>query len=624
MTNIVNPDQTALQEQSDKGPHCLIRPICVYIYGKILCVSFFRKEKKKKKGKKAKKGNNRSDDDSDIELPPPPMIISDPNSAKPEKGILKSPFSSIKYANDRRSSESNTITSEYGDRESIDPYDEIDDDTEAGEIQDILSGGPDEPDNCMDVLDSLVESSSFELMLPPPFSNMGLLNRSPSPTRRFNGYDLPFANIPQRPNMWKSNLGSPPRSRALKMKNLGEIFQHIDKHTIDLSPSPDDPPVQISPSTSEDVRSSSTEDRHYLTGYHDPQSPNSITSGSTCTALRPLLGSQWSKYILPGHRNNEDHGNQFNFDMDSPLPPINIPPPMHPLNIRNIFNYGQKNLNRDNNDTPLGSQNGECSSNNGTANSRNGYEKSSGYGSEHDPEPFSIEDVSRNQSRSGSASPPNFSAVIRTGPHQIKLVPANKLHAQTGSYNSGGEEYYKTLDDMPRIDAGCYERSPLSNMTSVTSTLETLKNSVPEYSSSEFMSNTGTLVNSENNTLEKSESNDRTGNVNEHSATNTLEMLKRAIPELSDGPLPNPKPLCDIDQDNGSAPCIDRSLEEISQLDNQKNGKKHRNSYSKSQRPVSLSVFKKQNSTELENVDDPLLGKRYSAIDPVPIEICEC
>ena len=479
----------------------------------------------------------------------------------------------------------------------------------------------------MDVLDSLVESSSFELMLPPPFSNMGLLNRSPSPPRRFNGYDLPITNLPQRPNLWKSSLGSPPRSRALKMKNLGEIFQHIDKHTIDLSPSPDDPPVQISPSTSEDVRSSSTEDRHYPIGYHDPQSPSSVTSGSTCTALRPLLGSQWSKYILPGHKNGQVDGDQFNYDMDSPLPPINIPPPMHPLNIRSIFNYGQKTLNRDNNDTPLGSQNGECSSNNGTANSRNGYEKSSGYGSEHDPERFSIEDVSRNQSRSSSSSPPNFSAVIRTGPHQIKLVPASKLHAQTGMYNSGGEEMHKLLDEMPRIDAGCYERSPLSsNMTSVNSTLETLKNSVPDYSSSEFTSNTNTLVNSENNTLEKSNSDSSDKNVckNEHSATNTLELLKRAIPELADGPLPNPRPLCDIDQDNGSAPCIDRSLEEISQLDNQKNNKKHRNSLTKSQRPVSLSVFKKQNSADNASEDDLFLGKRYSAIDPVPVEICEC
>ena len=591
--------------------------------------NLFRKDKKKKKGKKGKKGG-KSEDDSDIELPPPPVIISDPNSAKPEKGILKSPFNTVKYANDRRSSESNTVTSEYGDRESIDPYDEIDDDTEAGEIQDILNGTQDEHENNLDKLDSLVESSSFELMLPPPFGNLDLLNRSPSPPRGFNRYDLPFSNLPQRPTLWKSSLESPSRSKALKMKNLGEIFQHIDKHTIDLSPSPDDPPVQISPSTSEDVRSSSTEDRQYPGGYLDLQSPNSLTSGSTCTALRPLLGSQWSKYILPSHKNNFENGNQFSYDIDSPLPHINIPPPMHPLNIRSIFNYGQKGLNRDNNDTPLGSQNGESSSNNGTANSRNGYEKSSGYGSEHDPERFSIEDMSRNQSRSGSASPPNFSAVIRTGPHQIKLVPANKIReTQTGPY-SGGNEYQTILDDVPRIDAGCYERSPLStlssNMNSVTSTLETLKNSVPEYSSSEFTSNTNTLVNSENNTLEKtnSDGSDKEGLRNEHSATNTLELLKRAIPELADGPLPNPKPLCDIDQETGSAPCIDRSLEEISQLDNQKNGKKHRNSLTKSQRPVSLSVFKKQNSSERENEDDPFLGKRYSAIDPVQVEICEC
>lgn len=610
-----------------------------------------KKKKKGKKGKKSKKGR-KSEDDSDLELPPPPVIISDPHSAKPEKGILKGAYNGVKYANERRSSESNTATSSgNGDQSSVGPYDEIEEDTEAGEIQDIFSGNSDEPEKSLDALDNMIESSSFDFMLPPPFSNLGLQTRSPSPPRKFTGYDIPMTSLAQtqRPNLWKTNLSSPPKSRVLRMRNLDELIQNIDRNTIDLSPSPDDPPVQISPSTSEDVRSSSTDDRQYTTSSHDPQSPNSITSGSTCTALRPLLGSQWSKYVL--HRNNGQNGDNFNFDdIESPLPHINIPPPMNPINIRSIFNYGQKSINRDNNDTPLGSQNGDCSSNNGTANSRNGYEKSSGYGSEHDPERFSIEDMSRNQSRSGSASPPNFSAVIRTGPNQIKLVPAGKYGGY--SYNPMDNDLQKLLDGVPRIDAGCYERSPItgsqvgpmtlsntetcSSVTSGTSTLETLKNSVP--GSSGLNSETNTLVNSEYEPMNLSGNSDVKSNMNdsklhysnvedceiESTENNKLDMFNQSVPVFPNGPLPNPKPLGELDLENkGSGPCIDRSLEEISQLDGRKSYKKNRDS-KEVQRPLSLAVVKKQESPDGATESDPLMVNRYSAIDPVPVDICEC
>lgn len=544
----------------------------------------------------------------------------------------------MKYTSERRSSESNTATSSgNGSHSSVGPYDEIDEDTEAGEIQDIF-GTSDEPEKSLDALDNMIESSSFDFMLPPPFSNIGLHNRSPSPTRKFTGYDIPMTNLAhaQRPNLWKS---SPPKSRVLRMKNLDELLNTIDRNTIDLSPSPDDPPVQISPSTSEDVRSSSTDDRQYTNSSHDPQSPNSITSGSTCTALRPLLGSQWSKYVL--HRNNPEAGKNFNFDdIESPLPHINIPPPMNPINIRSIFNYGQKGGNRDNNDTPLGSQNGECSSNNGTANSRNGYEKSSGYGSEHDPERFSIEDISRNQSRSGSASPPNFSAVIRTGPNQIKLVPAGKYGGY--SYNPMDNDLQKLLEGVPRIDAGCYERSPLSSVntasskmepstcstiTSGTSTIETLKNSLQDYPSSGINSETNTLVNSDYETMEKLRS-DSNGMDSDlyltcHDYENDgVELsrggfnVKHPLPDLPNGILPNPKPLGDIDMENkGSGPCIDRSLEEISE------GRRSQKKDSKVPRPLSLGPECKE---DLVMETDPLLVNRFSAIDPVPVDICEC
>lgn len=550
----------------------------------------------------------------------------------------------IKYENDRRSSESNTATSFSGNgsHDSVGPYDEIDEDTEAGEIQDIF-GTSDEPERNLDALDNMIESSSFDFMLPPPFSSIGLHNRSPSPTRKFAGYDIPMTSLAhtQRPNLWKS---SPPKSRVLRMKNLDELLHTIDRNTIDLSPSPDDPPVQISPSTSEDVRSSSTDDRPYPASSHDPQSPNSITSGSTCTALRPLLGSQWSKYVL--HKNNQEPGRNFNFDdIESPLPHINIPPPMNPINIRSIFNYGQKGGSRDSNDTPLGSQNGECSSNNGTANSRNGYEKSSGYGSEHDPERFSIEDISRNQSRSGSASPPNFSAVIRTGPNQIKLVPAGKYGGY--SYNPMDNDLQKLLEGVPRIDAGCYERSPLSSgntpsskmgtgtcstVTSGTSTLETLKNSLQECPSSGINSETNTLVNSEYETMGNYQNEDNMQDSDLYLTCHDYEndgvdptkenLIKHPLPELPNGILPTPKPLSEFDVENkGSGPCIDRSLEEISNKGGKNGHKKGDKDSTKAQRPLSLGLGGKD---EMAMEAEPLLVNRFSAIDPVPVDICEC
>ncbi|XP_052226885.1 disintegrin and metalloproteinase domain-containing protein unc-71-like isoform X2 [Dreissena polymorpha] len=606
----------------------------------------YRDEKtKRKKGKKGKKGD-KSAEDSDVELPPPPVIISDPNSAKPEKGILKGAFSAMKYENDRRSSESNTATSSgNGEGDSVGPYDEIDEeDTEAGEIQDIF-GTFDQQGKS---LDNMIESSSFDFMLPPPFSNLGLQNRSPSPPRKFTGYDRPLSNLTQRPNMWMQNITSPPKSRVLRMRNLDQLLQTIDRNTIDLSPSPDDPPVVISPSTSEDVRSSSTDDRHYPTSSQDPQSPNSITSGSTCTALRPLLGSQWSKYVL--HKNNSNVGNFCLDDIESPLPHINIPPPMNPINIRSIFNYGQKLSGRDNSDTPLGSQNGECSSNNGTNNSRSGYEKSSGYGSEHDPERFSIEDVSRNHSRSGSASPPSFSAVIRTGPNQIKLVPAGKYGG--ASYNPMDNDLQKLLDGVPRIDAGCYERSPIlltnegsragtcSNVTSGTSTLETLKNSSHDCQSSSMNSETNTLVNSELdisndicdesvNTLDQQLREASEGRfINDGDESFTSEHSKHPLPELPNGILPNPKPLGEIDRDQTeSGQCIDRSLEEISPLDNHKN-RNHRKNLrhsSKGNRPLSQSYSSKDtNCDEVATERDSLLVNRFSAIEPHTVDICDC
>ncbi|XP_046342747.2 disintegrin and metalloproteinase domain-containing protein unc-71-like isoform X1 [Haliotis rufescens] len=511
-------------------------------------------------GKKKKRMS--SEDESDIgELPPPPIIISDPNSARPEKGILKNSMMRLTGEDNRRSSDSN------GDQESVGPYmyDE-DDDLEAEEIREIL--GEDDFEQSLDALDQLPESSSFDFVLPqPPHPSFGMpcLHPSPPPPRRLGRLDLPLSTDYQhQPLLWKGTGYpiSPPRSKIVRLRNLDELIRQIDKNTIDLSPSPDEPPVQISPSTctSEDVRSSETEpERHYHSAHsQSDHSPTSFTSSSTRDTARPILGNL-SQYLLK--RNDFNTVDHQNCD-DNELQPhqIDIPPPMNPLNLRNIFNIGQPPLNRDN-DTPLGSQTGENSSLNGTSNSRNGYEKSSGYGSEHDAERFSIEDISRSQSRSQSASPPSYSAVIRTGPNQIKLVPAGH-RVVDGNH----QDLHKILDGLPRIDAGTFERSPIQTSSANTPS-------------------TGPIP-----------------------ASKVLREQMDLASTPSTGPIPVSRTLRDYALESGNKPCIDRSLEEIPQdfsVDMKNTKKHHRKSLIKSKRPVSLSVSKhSSDSSSQETVNE--------------------
>ena len=315
--------------------------------------------------------------------------------------------------------------------------------------------------------------------------------------------------------------------------------------------------LQVSPSTctSEDVRSSET-DAHYPSTHtsQSDHSPASLTSSSTRDTARPGLGNL-SQYLL----NRKDFMDHEFDDPDLHPPHIDIPPPMNPISLRNIFNIGQPGVHHRDNDTPIGSTSGENTSLNGTANSRNGGEKSSGYGSEHDPERFSIEDISRSQSRSQSASPPNYSAVIRTGPNQIKLVPAGQSPRKGGYGNK--DELHKLLDGLPRIDAGTFERSPIQT-------------------------NTGGMFSTPS----------KAGMMKDHSNLDAWLNSRREdgcseTSSLSSYP-------CSISQrdpvfiDNDNTPCIDRSLEEIPQdfsVDMKNAKKEHRKSLIKSKHPVSLN-----------------------------------
>ncbi|XP_041367315.1 disintegrin and metalloproteinase domain-containing protein unc-71-like isoform X2 [Gigantopelta aegis] len=523
----------------------------------------FGKKKKKKKGKHIS-----SEDDSDIgELPPPPIIVSDPNSAMPGRSILKN--SMIKLNDGKVSSDSRSGSEQNDDRDSVGPYmyDE-DEDLEAEEIREIL-GEEEDFERSMDALDQLPESASFDFVLPqplPPHFGMPSLHPSPPLSHKIGRLDLPLmTDYQHQPLLWKTvpHPASPPRSKIVKLKNLNDLLRHIDRHTIDLSPSPEfEPPLQVSPSTctSEDVRSSET-DAHYPSTHtsQSDHSPTSLTSSSTRETTRPGLGNL-SQYLL-NRRDFMDH--QFD-DPDLHPPHIDIPPPMNPISLRNIFNIGQTGVHRDN-DTPIGSTSGENTSLNGTANSRNGGEKSSGYGSEHDPERFSIEDISRSQSRSQSASPPSYSAVIRTGPNQIKLVPAGQSPRRGGGGYGNKDELHKLLDGLPRIDAGTFERSPIQT-------------------------NTGGVFSTPS----------KVGLMKDHSSD--LEPWFNSSSRRDDGCSESssvssyPCSLSHKDQaflDSDNTPCIDRSLEEIPQdfsVDMKNAKKEHRKSLIKSKHPASLNA----------------------------------
>nr|KAG5701599.1 hypothetical protein BaRGS_019288 [Batillaria attramentaria] len=427
----------------------------------------------------------------------------DPNSLMPEKGILKNSCPKLTMVDGKRGSDSggsqgprgSESGASYVDQDSFGPYmyDE-DEDLEAAEIREI-------------------------------FRDQATL--------------------------------SPPQSRIVRLRNFSDLMARFDKTMVDLSPSPDELPVQLSPSTctSEDVRSSETEpDRMYYRASHSDHSPTSVASSSTTQHTlnngRPSFGNV-NQYMLKhnnlsgdGFRDIDDDG-----EMDGPAPhPVHMPPPMNPINIRSILGLGHNSntgttTSRDSNDTPQGSQGGDTSSltgNNTLKGGGCGYEKSSGYGSEHDPgERFSIDDNSQH-SRSQSTSPPSYSAVIRTGPNQIQLVPPGQL--LNGCKESGSqEELQRLLEGLPRIDAGSFERSPLQSATPSTPCT---------------------------------------------------------------GPIPPTKPLPkDLADDPSNTPCIDRSLEEIPQVfgEEDKKSRNRRSLAKKSKRPISLCVNHKGSSADSQS-----------------------
>lgn len=534
--------------------------------------------------KNAKSRNNRSvkkkkwlssEDESELgELPPPPVIISDPNSLMPEKGILKNSCPRLPQIDSKRGSDSGASQGQRGSesgasyQDSVGPYlyDE-DEDIEAAEIREIFRDQA--VGNSFDNLDNMPESASFDFVIPPP-PHFHLQSIFPSPPlMEQHCTQTSSMDFDAHPLMWRTPLPpqtlSPPQSRIVRLRNFSDLMARFDKTMVDLSPSPDELPVQLSPSTctSEDVRSSETEpDRGYYRTSHSDHSPTSIASSSTTQHTlnngRPSFGSA-NQYMLK-HNNLsavtafervlDDEANgirDIDDDADDmPSRPVHMPPPMHPINIRTILGLGHNSNtstanSRDSNDTSHGGDSGPATASNTLKGGLSGYEKSSGYGSEHDPgERFSMDDSSHH-SRSQSTSPPSYSAVIRTGPNQIQLVAPG--HFLNGCKESGSQdELQRLLENLPRIDAGSFERSPLQVATPSTPCT---------------------------------------------------------------GPIPPSKPFPkDQPEDPSNTPCIDRSLEEIPQVFGKEEEKKSRNRRSfgkKSKRPISLCVNHKGASADSQS-----------------------
>lgn len=559
------------------------------------------------------------------ELPPPPIIVMDPGSIMPEKGILKNSSARLTAMDKRGSIDSIGVSN--GDQDSVGPYMYDDgEDAEAEEIRNIFRAESTEN------MDHLQESASFDFVIPPPPHppppHFPLPDYYPSPAslRKLGHFESgvmppydPYENhygltsqqiqlLPQQLPTWRTALPpqtlSPPQSRIVKLRNLTDyMHQFSGKATIDLSPSPDDPTSQqLSPSTctSEDVRSSETEpDGMTNRTSHSDHSPTSVTSSSTQNTAGPSFGNL-SQYLLKRNdAGNKINGGEENVQMNGahsklkdrfphgvdtgtnrdhflhhndlnigyrcrnvPKPTdhpssVDMPPPMNPINIRNIFALGHtpgSTVSRDSNNTSHGSLNGDSNSFGGTGNYKNSYDKSSGYGSEQDHERFSVDGNSRSEShsrseslsRSHSVSPPSYSAVIRTGPNRIQLVPAVQLLEEGREIEGIQQELNKILENLPRINAGSFERSPLQSGTTPSTPLT--------------------------------------------------------------GPLPVSRPLKDDSGDNGT-PCIDRSLEEIpAHISDKKSGWS-----SKARRPISVAVQGKVNGSSTNSSQEEI----QSIITPI-------
>ncbi|RUS79527.1 hypothetical protein EGW08_012725 [Elysia chlorotica] len=440
----------------------------------------------RRKGKKGKKGQSTtSEEESELgELAVPPIIISDPGSAVPGRGILKNSGARLSSL-DRGNSGDKDLSKEYmygdgnGEDDDVDDDDDDDDDIDDAEIQDIFGDGGGSTEN----MNQLQESASFDFMIPPPPPTL------PEP----HYYSTLAEPQPQALPTWRTALPpqtlSPPQSRVIKLRNFSDFQQ---RSNIDLSPSPEDEdhPLVGRYSGQPGVRRGNLA----ASSLHSPSSSQASSAspggvgGQASAEQRPSLGSL-GQYVLgdpASQHNNLGRGSPMFHPQDQ-----DMPPPMHPINIRTILgglhSHSQEHNHHNhhnhqhqgyshNGSTPGSTVSRDSNTSLHIIHAANGGEShygtgTSGYGSEHDPGDHmvmpSMSSRSHSLSRSSSGSPPSYSAVIRTGPNRIQLVPA--FGGQDGCRDGEGreiegiqQELNKLLENLPRIDAGSFVRSPLT------------------------------------------------------------------------------------------------------------------------------------------------------------------
>ncbi|GFO40917.1 disintegrin and metalloproteinase domain-containing protein 1-like [Plakobranchus ocellatus] len=601
-----------------------------------------------KKVKKGKKGQSTSEEESELgEMPAPPIIISNPDSAVPGRGILKK--SGICLMSVNAAGYTGLDTTKAYIYEDDDDEDDEEEDTNGNhevcdddsEIQDIFGDSGDAEDGgSTEHMNQLQESASFDFMIPPPPPTL------PEP----HYYSTLTEPQPQAPPTWRTPLPpqtlSPPQSRIIKLRNLSDFHQ---QGNIDLSPSPEDEDHPLVRHLGQQSSKKGTQ----TSSLHSPSSSqgSSASSGNqACAESRPNLGSL-SHYILgdAGGKKQQQHQlqqmqqhNNLNLGRGSPLHQSqdqDMPPPMNPINIRTILgglhnhnhnlscnNHNQQHHNypqhsgtpgstvsRDSN-TSLHMTSGSFGCPESIANNANGGENhygtgTSGYSSEHDPGELmmmpSLSSRSHSLSRSHSGSPPSYSAVIRTGPNRIQLVPATGGYEGCRDGAEGREiegiqqELNKLLENLPCIDAGPYTRSPLSHV----GTSGTLP---PGCLAMSQGSSPGTPL---------------TGRptLPQGSSPGTPPMARSTLSQgsFSASPLLSRQPNREESGDSG-APCIDCSLEEIPAHFTDKKSRTGDRS-KKKKRPISVAVQGSQNLCGSDNsLDD---GQKHSTAETIPQKV---